>query len=78
MGSTLKKLKKRKVTPSPAVNLKILEQLSYDRGFNEGAAEQRKLDIESVVNLLADLEVVSGIGEKTADKIRLHVMSKFK
>ncbi|OLS39117.1 helix-hairpin-helix domain-containing protein [Bacillus sp. MRMR6] len=77
MGSLSRKIK-REIRPNVShVNLKLLEQLAEDRGFNKGAAEQRKKDIESVVNLLADLEEVSGIGEKTADKIRFHVMSKF-
>lgn len=77
MGSALKKLKKGKVHPSPAVNLKLLEQLAHDRGYNEGAAAQRKLDIESVLRLLEGLEETPGIGEKTAWKIRELVMSKF-
>ena len=70
-------MKRGKVNPSPSVNLKLLEQLAYDRGYNDGAAAQRKQDIESVVNLLEGLEGMPGIGEKTALKIRELVMSKF-
>lgn len=76
MGSALKQLKKGKVQPSP-VNLKFLEQLAYDRGFNEGAAEQRKLDIESTTTLLAELETIPGIGEKLAWKVREHVIKQY-
>jgi hypothetical protein len=61
MGS-LRKMKREMVKPPSFVNLKLLEQVAYDRGFNEGAAEQRKLDIESVVKLLEGLEELPGIG----------------
>jgi hypothetical protein len=64
MGSTLKKLKKGKASPSP-VNLKALEQLAYERGYNEGALSQRKMDIEFLAKLLAHLEDYPGIGDKT-------------
>jgi len=62
--------------PSP-VNLKLLEQLAYDHGFNEGAAAQRKKDIESVVKILDGLEDMPGIGKTTANKIRYLVSDKF-
>ncbi|MBO0961468.1 hypothetical protein J1P26_17315 [Neobacillus sp. MM2021_6] len=77
MSNYLKKLKKERVIPSPAVNLKLLEQLAYDRGYNDGAVAQRKLDIESVVKILDGLEDMPGIGEVTANKIRYLVSSKF-
>jgi ERCC4-type nuclease len=70
-------MKREKTKPTQSVNLKLLEQIAYDRGFNEGAAEQRRLDIQSVAKLLEGLEDMPGIGEKTAWKIRELVMSKF-
>lgn len=78
MGSAIRQLKKGKVTPSP-VNPKLMEawQKGYDRGFAEGVKAQREKDIESTVTLLEGLENISGIGEKTAWKIREHVMKKF-
>jgi hypothetical protein len=76
MASALRKMKREMVKPSP-VNLKLLEQLAYDRGFNEGAAKQREIDIDSVVKLLVGLEDMPGIGDKTAWKIRELVMNKF-
>lgn len=75
--SSIRKMKRdmAKGKPSP-VNIKLLEQLSYDRGYNEGAADQRKLDIESVVKILDGLEEMPGIGKATANKIRYLVSSK--
>lgn len=72
----LKRGKEVKKTVAP-VNLKLLEQLAYDRGYNEGAAAQRKSDIECLVDLLEGLEDWPGIGGKTSAKIREHFMSKF-
>jgi Holliday junction resolvasome RuvABC DNA-binding subunit len=81
MGSPLKKLNKGKVSPSPVHNLKTVYELGYNKGaadgYNQGVADQRKLDIESVVSLLNDLESLPGIGESTANKIRILVASKF-
>jgi hypothetical protein len=81
MGSALKKLKKGKASPSPATNLKKVYELGYNEGqvdgYNQGAADQRKLDIESVTKLLDGLEHMPGIGDATANKIRYLVSSKF-
>ena len=76
MGA-LRKLKRVSSKPTQPVNLKLLEQVAYDRGFNEGAAEQRRLGIQSVIKLLEGLEDMPGIGEKTAWKIREVIMNKF-
>lgn len=75
MGMLRKMKRERK--DSPAINLKLLEQVAYERGYNDGALKQRKMDIEFLAKLLADLEEFPGIGEKTAEKIRLLVLSKF-
>ncbi|MFS0776241.1 hypothetical protein ABC255_09565 [Neobacillus sp. 3P2-tot-E-2] len=78
------KKSKGKASPSPAQpapNLKYTYELGYNEGqadgYNQGAADQRKLDIESAVNLLNDLESLPGIGEVTANKIRILVASRF-
>jgi DNA uptake protein ComE-like DNA-binding protein len=76
MGSSLRKMR-REIKPSAPLNIKLLEQLAYDCGYNEGAAEQRKLDIQSVVKLLDGLEELPGIGKKTANKIQYFVSNKF-
>lgn len=79
MSNSLKKLKRRKEerTPAPPVNLKLLEQIAYNRGYDQGAMDQRKQDIQSVLNILDGLEDMPGIGKATANKIRYLVASKF-
>jgi ERCC4-type nuclease len=59
------------------LDLKWAEEAVFNRGFHAGAKEQRESDIECLVGLLEGLEEWSGIGEKTAYKIREHFMSKF-
>jgi hypothetical protein len=76
MGS-LRKMKRDMGKGNPSLmNLKLLEQIAYDRGYECGAAEQRKLDIQSVTNLLNGLEELPGIGAVTANKIRYLVASR--
>lgn len=58
------------------MNLKLVEHLAYTRGYEDGVTAQRKLDIQSVTNLLNGLEELPGIGLKTADKVRVLVLSK--
>lgn len=78
MGSALRQLKKGKVNPSP-VNPKLIEvwNKGFETGFCQGVKSQREKDIESTVTLLEGLENIPGIGEKTAWKIREHVMKQF-
>jgi hypothetical protein len=77
---TLRKMK-RENKPKPKLNfeldLKLTESLIFNRGFVAGAQEQRESDIECLVNLLEGLEEWPGIGEVTAQKIRVHFMDKF-
>lgn len=73
---TLRKMKRELQTKAP-VNLKVLEQLAYERGWNAGALDQRKMDIKFLAKLLVELENYPGIGEKTADKVRHLILSKF-
>jgi hypothetical protein len=79
MGS-IRKMKREKVNPFPVPNLKAAYEMGYAEGkiagINEGAFEQRKLDIQSVANVLNDLEGLPGIGKATANKIRYLVASK--
>lgn len=75
------KREKVKISLSPSLsNLKEAYQLGYAEGkadgYNEGAAEQRTLDIESVKTLLNGLEDLPGIGLVTANKIRYLVSCK--
>jgi hypothetical protein len=73
---TLRKMK-RELKPKAPVNLKALEQLAYERGWNAGAMDQREMDIKFLAKLLVELENYPGIGEKTADKVRHLILSKF-
>jgi hypothetical protein len=74
MGSKLRKLKREKKAPSP-FDTKLME--AWNRGFASGAREQRKSDIEHLVKILEGLEVIPGIGEKTAWKIREFFLQRF-
>jgi hypothetical protein len=73
---TLRKMKRELQTKAP-VNLKALERLAYERGWNAGALDQREMDIKFLAKLLVELENYPGIGEKTADKVRHLILSKF-
>lgn len=80
----LREMKREKVAHSLSPSLANLKE-AYDfgyaegkaDGYNSGAAEQRKLDIESVMKLLDGLESMHGIGIVTANKIRYLVSNKF-
>lgn len=74
--SYLKKMKKGKGQASPSPLDKNL-LIAWNSGFSAGAKEQREADVEYLVKLLSELEQVSGIGEKTAEKIRIHMLGKF-
>ncbi|AIE59090.1 hypothetical protein [Bacillus methanolicus] len=82
MGSTLRKLKRGRETIAFPVrqNGKAADQImqAWNRGFDAGAKEQRKSDIEHLVKILEDLEEIPGIGEKTAWKMRGFFMQSFK
>lgn len=73
---TLRKMK-RELQTKASVNLKALEQLAYERGYNAGALKQREMDVKFLAKLLVELEDFPGIGEKTADKIRTLILGKF-
>lgn len=76
MGSALKQLKKAKgkTNPSP-LNPLLME--AWNKGFDQGVAQQRENDIENLVYLLEGLENIPGIGDKTATKIRMFLLNKF-
>ena len=59
------------------LNLELAESLIFNRGFTEGAKQQRESDIECMVDLLETLEELHGIGEITADKIRAMFLDRF-
>lgn len=42
----------------------------YNRGFSDGARQQRENDIQSMISILTSLETADGIGSKTAEKVR--------
>ncbi|MCQ6275771.1 hypothetical protein JMM81_12475 [Bacillus sp. V3B] len=67
MGKALRKREQKVVAPSP-LDPHIMQ--AWHSGYSQGASEQRKSDIENVVQLLENLEEIDGIGEKTAWKIR--------
>jgi hypothetical protein len=73
---TLRKIKRELQSKTPE-NLKLLERLAYERGWNAGALDQRKMDIKFLAKLLVELENYPGIGEKTADKVRHLILRKF-
>jgi hypothetical protein len=70
-----KVMKKGKVSPSPIDP--VLMQ-AWHSGFNQGVKQQRESDIENLVELLEGLEDIPGIGDKTATKIRMFLLQKFK
>ena len=74
MGKSLRAIKRGSKSPSP-INQEMM--LAWNRGFSAGAAEQRKQDIDAVMNLLGNLEQLEGIGEKTAWKIRKMFLDAF-
>lgn len=78
MRSALRKMKRsiNNQTPAAPINLKLLDQLAYNRGYDEGTKAQRAADIKFVVSLLEDLEKLPGVGEKTAHKVRYLIASQ--
>ncbi|EIJ79139.1 hypothetical protein PB1_16319 [Bacillus methanolicus PB1] len=74
MGKSLRKIKREKKPASP-IDPKLME--AWNRGFSAGAKEQRKSDIEHLVNILENLEEIPGIGEKTAWKVREFFLQRF-
>lgn len=73
MGKALRnKEMTKKVSPLDTSIMK-----AWNTGFSAGAKEQRKADIENVVQLLETLEEFEGIGEKTAWKIRKMFLDAF-
>jgi endonuclease III len=75
MGS-IRKMKREQQPKVKYPNIEPLIRAAYDRGYNKGADEQRTLDIQSITNLLNDLESLPGIGKATANKVRVLVASK--
>lgn len=49
---------------------------AYDKGYMDGAEEQKKADVEHVWDLLETLEQIPGIGTKTTEKVRQHFFNK--
>jgi nucleotidyltransferase/DNA polymerase involved in DNA repair len=70
-----KAMKKGTVSPSP-VDPTLMK--AWNMGFNQGVKQQRESDIENLVTLLEGLEDIPGIGDKTASKIRMFLLQKFK
>jgi hypothetical protein len=70
----IRKIKRGKAKPSPLDPNLIT---AWNKGFEQGAKEQRESDIECLVSLLEGLEECPGIGEVTAAKIQQHFLNKF-
>lgn len=71
---------KKKKEPKPnnyQLNLELAQSLIFDRGFKEGAKQQRESDINSLIELLETLEEIHGVGEITAQKIRDTFLNRF-
>ena len=71
---TLKNFKKGKANSSP---LDPHLMAAWNAGFNQGVKQQRESDIENLVNLLEGLEDIKGVGDKTAEKLRMFFLNKF-
>ena len=82
MGSGLRKIQ-RNITMQPRGGgkslemLQHLEHLAHEAGFDEGAKKQREMDIRFLAKVLVELEELPGVGQKTADKLRGLILSKF-
>lgn len=73
---TLRKIKRNKQIVSTPMDPRVLEA-TFNRGFDDGVKAQREADIESLVNLLEDLESIPGIGAKRAEQLREYFLNKF-
>ncbi|MCU9614109.1 hypothetical protein OEV98_11110 [Caldibacillus lycopersici] len=76
MGSSLRKLK-RQMNRKNNIDPFEFGETVYKKGYDEGASAQREADVKQLAKVLEKLEKVPGIGEKTADKVRLYFLDKF-
>lgn len=76
MGSVARKMK-RELNRKQNVDTFEFGKVAYDRGFTDGAKQQREADINQLVSFLEKLETLPGIGEKTANRVRKFFLDEF-
>jgi hypothetical protein len=75
MGKSLRKIKREREKISSPFHPEVMK--AWNRGFEAGAREQRRSDIEHLVKILEGLEDIPGVGEKTAWKVREFFLQRF-